>query len=99
MEFGPHTLGNRSILADPGNEEMQKRLNLNIKYRESFRPFAPSVLEEDAQVYSDLNHLSPLCFVGLVNPDYRLPLPENYKSLPYMEKLYCKRSLFFLLRM
>jgi len=54
MEWGPRALGNRSILADPRNPEMQKKLNLSIKYRESFRPFAPAVLEEDANQYFDL---------------------------------------------
>ena len=54
MEWGPRALGNRSILADPRNPEMQKKLNLSIKYRESFRPFAPAVLEEDADQYFEL---------------------------------------------
>ena len=60
MEFGPRALGNRSILADPRNLEMQKKLNLKIKYREGFRPFAPSVLVEDANKYFDLSliHIS-----------------------------------------
>ena len=59
MEFGPRALGNRSIIADPGSEEMQSKLNLKIKYRESFRPFAPSVLEEDVNEYFELDHESP----------------------------------------
>lgn len=59
MEFGPRALGNRSILADPRNKDMQQRLNLKIKKREGFRPFAPSVLKEDAGDYFDLHHASP----------------------------------------
>lgn len=59
MEFGPRALGNRSILADARNTEMQKKLNLKIKYRESFRPFAPCVLEEDAREYFDIKIFSP----------------------------------------
>src|SRR5208337_1027635 len=59
MEFGPRALGNRSILGDARNPEMQKKLNLKIKYREGFRPFAPSVLEEDIGQYFELDHDSP----------------------------------------
>ncbi len=59
MEWGPRSLGNRSILADPRSPDMQKKLNLKIKYREGFRPFAPSVLEEDANDYFDLREDSP----------------------------------------
>ena len=66
MEFGPRALGARSILGDPRNPEMQKKLNLKIKYRESFRPFAPSVLAEDAGEYFDLDTSSP--YMLLVHP-------------------------------
>jgi carbamoyltransferase len=66
MEWGPRALGNRSILADPRNPEMQKRLNLKIKYRESFRPFAPSVLAEDVREYFDIETKSP--YMLLVSP-------------------------------
>lgn len=66
MEWGPRALGNRSILADPRNPEMQKRLNLKIKYRESFRPFAPSVLSEDVEEYFDIETESP--YMLLVSP-------------------------------
>src|SRR5262249_25665170 len=59
MEFGPRALGNRSILGDARNPEMQKKLNLKIKYREGFRPFAPSGLEEDISEYFDLDRESP----------------------------------------
>lgn len=94
MEFGPRALGNRSILADPRNVEMQKKLNLKIKYRESFRPFAPSVLEEDAARYFDLDVPSPyMLLVAEIKPEYRLLVPVDYGSLPYQEKLYYHRSL------
>lgn len=94
MEFGPRALGNRSILADPRNAEMQKKLNLKIKYRESFRPFAPSILEEEVTRYFELDVSSPyMLLVTEVKPIYRLPVPGNYGSLPYQEKLYFHRSL------
>ena len=59
MEFGPRALGARSIIGDPRNENMQKIMNLKIKYRESFRPFAPSILEEDLKDYFELKQISP----------------------------------------
>ena len=59
MEFGPRALGGRSILGDPRSDKMQKNLNLKVKYRESFRPFAPSVLKEDVSHWFDLNVESP----------------------------------------
>jgi carbamoyltransferase len=59
MEFGPRSLGNRSIIGDARNAEMQKKLNLKIKYRESFRPFAPAVLFEDLEKYFDIQTESP----------------------------------------
>ena len=59
MEFGPRALGNRSILADVRKAEMQKKLNLKIKYREGFRPFAPMILEERLTDFFDINQLSP----------------------------------------
>ncbi len=72
MEFGPRALGNRSIIADARSEKMQKKLNLKIKYRESFRPFAPIVLEEDAQKYFDLRFESPyMLIVAPVKKDLR----------------------------
>jgi carbamoyltransferase len=93
MEFGPRALGARSILGDPRNPEMQKKLNLKIKYRESFRPFAPSVLEEYAHEYFDLEGSSPYMLqVQDVKKDIQLPLPEDYHSLPLMDKLYYQRS-------
>lgn len=93
MEFGPRALGNRSILADPRNPEMQKRVNLKIKFREGFRPFAPSVLEEEASEYFDLNVPSPyMLLVAKIISAYRSKLPENYNSFSLQEKLYHSRS-------
>jgi carbamoyltransferase len=93
MEFGPRALGGRSILGDARNAEMQKKLNLKIKYREGFRPFAPSVLAEDAQEYFELEGHSPyMLLVHGVQPARRKTLPDNYRSLPLMEKLYYLRS-------
>jgi carbamoyltransferase len=93
MEFGPRALGNRSILADPRNREMQKRLNLQIKFREGFRPFAPAVLYEYAQDYFDINCPSPyMLLVSPVKEEKRMKLPERYNEMPLLEKLYCERS-------
>lgn len=93
MEFGPRALGARSIIGDPRNEDMQKKLNLKIKYRESFRPFAPSVLAEDCETYFEHKGTSPyLLLVQPVKETRRLPLPSNYHALPLREKLYYKRS-------
>lgn len=93
MEFGPRALGNRSILADPTNMEMQSKLNLKIKYREGFRPFAPSVLEEDTAEYFDLNTTSPyMLLVAPVAEKYRIDVPANYVNLSMMEQLKAVRS-------
>jgi carbamoyltransferase len=93
MEFGPRALGNRSILGDARNKDMQKKLNLKIKYRESFRPFAPAVLMEENQQYFNLDTQSPyMLLVASVKEDKRKPLPHNYYQLPLMERLYCDRS-------
>lgn len=93
MEFGPRALGNRSILADPRNKSMQKRLNLNIKYRESFRPFAPSVIEEDVNEYFEFEGSSPyMLMTANIQSGYRINLPKDYSVLPYMQKLYVERS-------
>ena len=93
MEFGPRALGNRSILGDARNPEMQKKLNLKIKYREGFRPFAPSVLAEDAHEYFDLQADSPyMLVVAPVKESRRLKLPDNYNDLPLWERLYHQRS-------
>lgn len=93
MEFGPRALGNRSILGDARNPEMQKKLNLKIKYREGFRPFAPSVLAEDVADYFDLKTPSPyMLFVTSVKEEKRKMLPKNYHDLPLLERLYSQRS-------
>lgn len=93
MEFGPRALGNRSILGDARNAEMQRKLNLKIKYRESFRPFAPSVLAEDCKEYFDLEKPSPyMLLVADVQKNHLNKLPENYYELPLMERLYFERS-------
>lgn len=93
MEFGPRALGARSILGDARNPEMQKKLNLKIKYRESFRPFAPSVLAEDCCNFFE--HESPSPYMLLVKPvveERRRELPPDYHALPLREKLYHLRS-------
>jgi carbamoyltransferase len=78
MEFGPRALGARSILADPRNPKMQALINLKIKFREGFRPFAPSVLEDCAGEYFDLDGESPyMLIVAPVKESRRLPLPSN----------------------
>jgi carbamoyltransferase len=93
MEFGPRALGNRSILGDARNPDMQKKLNLKIKYREGFRPFAPSVLSEKSSDYFDLEVDSPyMLIVAPVKEERRKTLPENYYDLPLLERLYYTRS-------
>lgn len=93
MEFGPRALGNRSILGDARNAEMQKKLNLKIKYREGFRPFAPSVKAEACSKYFDLATGSPyMLIVAPVKEAERKKLPDNYNALPMMERLYTLRS-------
>lgn len=93
MEFGPRALGNRSILGDARNPEMQKKLNLKIKYREGFRPFAPSVLAEDCQSYFNQETDSPyMLIVSPVAESRRKTLPKNYNDLPLWDRLYTERS-------
>ncbi|UCE56127.1 MAG: carbamoyltransferase [Desulfobacterales bacterium] len=93
MELGPRALGNRSILADARQPEMQKRLNLKIKFREGFRPFAPSVLAEDVDKYFQLDQPSPyMLLVAPVQKDIRKPLPENYETIELYDRLYHLRS-------
>ena len=92
-EFGPRALGNRSIVADPRNPEMQKKLNLKIKYREGFRPFAPSVLEEDYGKYFEGDILSPyMLMVKKIKSKIRTSVSKEYEKLNYWKKLYTKRS-------
>jgi carbamoyltransferase len=93
MEFGPRALGGRSILGDPRNPEMQKRMNLKIKYREGFRPFAPTVLEEDVRDHFELDRRSPYMLLVLpVRKEKRVPLPANYHELSLSDRLYFLRS-------
>jgi len=93
MEYGPRALGNRSILGNPCNSDIQKKINLKIKYREGFRPFAPSVLEEDIGDYFDLDRPSPyMLLVASVKEERRNPLPDNYDQLKLYERLYYTRS-------
>ncbi len=93
MEWGPRALGNRSILADARNPEMQKKLNLAIKYREGFRPFAPVVPEEDARKYFEISVPSPyMLLVADVVPERRRPLPDGYRAGGWREQLYFERS-------
>ncbi|KPA09037.1 Carbamoyltransferase [Candidatus Magnetomorum sp. HK-1] len=93
MEYGPRALGNRSILGDARNAEMQKKLNLKIKYREGFRPFAPSVLAECSKDFFDLNVTSPyMLLIGSVKKNRRKALPENYLKLDLWDRLYHERS-------
>jgi carbamoyltransferase len=93
MEFGPRALGNRSILGDARNPEMQKKLNLKIKYREGFRPFAPSVLEEDVAEYFELDRDSPyMLIVAPVRKDRQNPIPPAYHEKPLYDRLYFLRS-------
>lgn len=95
MEFGPRALGGRSIIADPRRTDMQKKLNLKIKYRESFRPFAPSVLAEEASNYFELDSDSPyMLLVQPVKEEYREKLPDGYNEMPLREKLAVRRSEF-----
>ena len=93
MEFGPRALGGRSILADPRSEKMQKELNLKIKFRESFRPFAPSILREDLSEWFDLNCDSPyMLLVADVKKDKQIDVTEKSNELFGIEKLNIKRS-------
>ena len=92
MEFGPRALGARSILGDPRREDTQTVMNLKIKYRESFRPFAPTVLEEKSSDYFDLDRPSPyMLVVADVNAQRRLPQPSK-AGLSMLERLKVKRS-------
>ena len=93
MEFGPRALGARSILGDPRNPEMQKMLNLKIKYRESFRPFAPSVLREDVTDYFELDADSPyMLLVANVKRNRCRPMTAEHEHLFGIDKLNVARS-------
>ncbi len=93
MEFGPRALGSRSILGDPRSDKMQKNLNLKVKYRESFRPFAPSILKEDVSNWFDIDVESPyMLLVANINSDKKIVMTEEQKKLFGIDKLNIKRS-------
>jgi carbamoyltransferase len=93
MEFGPRALGGRSVIADPRSSIMQKQLNLKVKYRESFRPFAPSVLREDVVKWFELDTDSPyMLLVADVQKDKRCKMTEEEESLFGIDKLNVPRS-------
>ena len=93
MEFGPRALGGRSILGDPRSDKMQKNLNLKVKYRESFRPFAPSVLKEDLTDWFDINVDSPyMLLVADINLNKQIQMSDEQKNLFGIDKLNIKRS-------
>jgi len=93
MEFGPRALGGRSILGDPRSSEMQKNLNLKVKYRESFRPFAPSVLKSDLEEWFDICVDSPyMLMVANINKDKKIEMNEDQKKLFGIDMLNIKRS-------
>ncbi len=93
MEFGPRSLGNRSIIADPRSENMQKNLNLKVKCRESFRPFAPAVLFEKISDWFDINYESPyMLLVGDVKKSKQIKMTNEEKNFFGIDKLNVKRS-------
>jgi len=93
MEFGPRALGGRSIIGDPRSAKMQSVMNLKIKYRESFRPFAPSVLAERVDDYFEQQTASPyMLIVAPVRESLRIPLTEEQRQLFGIERLNLKRS-------
>ena len=93
MEFGPRALGSRSIIADPRSGKMQKELNLKVKFRESFRPFAPSVLREDVNNWFDLNYDSPyMLLVADVKKNIQIPMSKKDENLFGIDKLNIRRS-------
>jgi carbamoyltransferase len=94
MEFGPRALGSRSIIADPRSHLMQKQLNLKIKFRESFRPFAPSVLVEDADEWFEDGKYSPyMLLVTNLKKEKRTPLTSEEKNLLGLQRLNIVRSV------
>ena len=93
MEFGPRALGARSILGDPRSDKMQKNLNLKVKYRESFRPFAPSVLREDLSEWFEMDVDSPyMLLVANINQNKKIEMTDDQKKLFGIDKLNIKRS-------
>jgi len=93
MEFGPRALGGRSIIGDPRSPRMQSTLNLKVKYRESFRPFAPAVLREDVDKWFDHSGDSPyMLLVAPVKEEHRIPMTPEQEALFGIEKLNVPRS-------
>jgi carbamoyltransferase len=93
MEFGPRALGGRSILGDPRSDKMQKNLNLKVKYRESFRPFAPSILREDLSEWFNINVNSPyMLLVADIKTDKKIKMTHEQENLFGIDKLNIKRS-------
>ena len=93
MEFGPRALGSRSILGDPRSQKMQKILNMKVKFRESFRPFAPSILENDLKDWFDLNSNSPyMLLVSNINHKIQKKMTTEEEKLFGIEKLNISRS-------
>jgi carbamoyltransferase len=93
MEFGPRALGGRSILADPRSTNMQKELNLKVKFRESFRPFAPSILSEEVGNWFELDVVSPyMLLVTNIKKEIQIPMTTEQKNLFGIDKLNIKRS-------
>ncbi|MEG4028341.1 MULTISPECIES: carbamoyltransferase [unclassified Microcoleus] len=93
MEFGPRALGGRSIIGDPRSAKMQSVMNLKIKYRESFRPFAPSILAERVADYFEIDHSSPyMLLVAPVKSSLRIPMTPEQEQLFGIEKLNIPRS-------
>ena len=94
MEFGPRSLGGRSIIGDPRNHKMQSIMNLKIKYRESFRPFAPSINEEDVNCHFDINRKSPyMLFVAPLKKNICIKTDSKENELFGIEKLNIQRSI------
>ena len=93
MEFGPRALGARSIIADPRSDKMQKILNLKVKFRESFRPFAPSIIRDDLSEWFELDCDSPyMLLVANINSSIKRNMTNQEKKLFGIEKLNIKRS-------
>ena len=94
MEFGPRALGSRSIIADPRNDKMQRILNLKVKFRESFRPFAPAIIEEKVSEYFDFKNKSPyMLMVSQINKNKKIPLENYEKEKQGLEMLNIRRSV------
>ena len=93
MEFGPRALGNRSIIGDARSPKMQRKMNLKIKYRESFRPFAPTILAERISDYFEIDRESPyMLLVAQVKKEKQIPMKEEEKDFFGLNKLNVVRS-------